>query len=54
MSSHFLFFFFVTAHRGGRKNSENNHLRGTEPFYRRDTFNVNTLFLPHVSSIPEY
>ena len=47
-------FFFNTAHRGGRNNSENYHLRGTEPFHRRDTFNINTLFLPHVSSVPEY
>ena len=57
LSFHFLlfsFFFFVAAHRGGQKNSENYHLRGTQPFHRRDTFNVNTLFLPHVSSIPEY
>ena len=50
----FNFSFFDTAHRGGRNNSENYHLRGTEPFHRRDTFNINTLFLPHVSNVPEY
>ena len=50
----FNFSFLDTAHRGGQNNSENYHLRGTEPFHRRDTFNINTLFLPHVSSVPEY
>ena len=49
----FNFSFFDTADRGGRNNSENYHLRGTEPFHRRDTFNINTLFLPHVSNVPE-
>ena len=49
----FTFHFFDTAHRGGRNNSENYHLRGTEPFHRRDTFNINTLFLPHVSDVLE-
>ena len=49
----FTFYFFDTAHRGGRNNSENCHLRGTEPFHRRDTFNINTLFLPHVGNVPE-
>ena len=49
----FNFSFFDTAHRGGRNNSENYHLRGTEPFHRRDTFNINTLFLPHVSDVLE-
>ena len=48
------FSFFDTAHRGGRNNSENYHLRGTEPFHRRDTFNINTLLLPHVCNVPEY
>ena len=47
------FSFFDTAHRGGRNNSENYHLCGTEPFHRRDTCNINTLFLPHVSNVPE-
>ncbi|CAH3160134.1 unnamed protein product, partial [Pocillopora meandrina] len=32
-----------------RNNSESYHLRGTEPFYRRDTFNINTLFFAHRS-----
>ena len=50
----FNFSFLDTAHRGGQNNSENYHLRGTEPFHRRDTFNINTLFLPHVSNVPEY
>ena len=49
----FNFPFFDTAHRGRRNNSENYHLRGTEPFHRRNTFNINTLFLPHVSNVPE-
>ena len=49
----FNFPFFDTAHRGGRNNSENYHLRGTEPFHRRNTFNINTLFLPHVSNVSE-
>ena len=48
------FFFFNTAHRGGRNNSESYHLHGTEPFHRRDTFNINTLFFAHVSNVPEY
>ena len=48
------FSFFDTARRGGRNNSENYHLRGTEPFHRRDTFNINTLLLPHVCNVPEY
>ena len=47
------FSFFDTAHRGGRNNSENYHLRGTEPFHRRDIFNINTLFLPYVSNVSE-
>ena len=47
------FSFFDTARRGGRNNSENYHLRGTEPFHRRDTFNINTLFFAHVSNVPE-
>ena len=47
------FFFYETAHRGRRNNSENYHLHGTEPFQRRDTFNINTLFLPHVGNVPE-
>ena len=47
------FSFFDTAHRGGRNNSENYHLRGTEPFHCRDTFNINNLFLPHVSNVSE-
>ena len=46
----FNFSFLDTAHRGGRNNSESCHLRGTEPFHNRDTFNINTLFLPHVSN----
>ena len=46
----FNFSFLDTAHWGGRKNSENYHLRGTEPFHNWDTFNINTLFLPHVSN----
>ena len=49
----FNFPFYYTAHRGRRDNSENYHLRGTEPFHRRNTFNINTLFLPHVSNVPE-
>ena len=49
----FNFSFFDTADRGGRNNSENYHLRGTEPFHRRDIFNINTLFLPYVSNVPE-
>ena len=49
----FTFSFFDTAHRGGRNNSENYHLGGTEPFHRRDTFNIHSLFLPHVSNVPE-
>ena len=49
----FNFPFFDTAHRGRRNNSENYHLRGTEPFHRWNTFNINTLFLPHVSNVPE-
>ena len=49
----FNFSFFDTAHRGGGNNSENYHLCGTEPFHRRDTCNINTLFLPHVSNVPE-
>ena len=49
----FNFSFFDTAHRGGRNNSENYHLRGTEPFHCRDAFNINTLFLPHVSNVSE-
>ena len=51
--SSFNFPFFDTAHRGRPKNSENYHLRGTEPFHRRNTFNINTLFLPQVSNVPE-
>ena len=47
----FNFSFLDTAHRGGRNNSESCHLRGTEPFHNRDTFNINTLFLPHVSNV---
>ena len=46
----FNFSFLDTAHRGGRNHSESCHLRGTEPFHNRDTFNINTLFLPHVSN----
>ena len=42
-----------SAHRGGQNNSENYHLRGNEPFHLRDTFNINTLFVPHVSNVPE-
>ena len=49
----FNFSFFDTADRGGRNNSENYHLRGTEPFHRRDIFNSNTLFLPYVSNVSE-
>ena len=49
----FNFSFLDTAHRGGQNNSENYHLRGTEPFHRRDTFNINTLFFPHVSDVLE-
>ena len=49
----FTFLFFDTAHRGGRNNSENYHLRGTEPFHCRDTFNINNLFLAHVSNVSE-
>ena len=49
----FNFSFFDTADRGGRNNSENYHVRGTEPFHRRDIFNINTLFLPYVSNVPE-
>ena len=47
------FSFFDTAPRGGRNNSENYHLRGTEPFHLRNTFNINTLFLPNVSNVRE-
>ena len=47
------FSFFDTARRGGRNNSENYHLRRTEPFHRWDTFYINTLFLPNVSNVPE-
>ena len=46
----FNFSFLDTAHRGGRNHSESCHLRWTEPFHNRDTFNINTLFLPHVSN----
>ena len=50
----FEFFLFDTARRRGRNSSENYHLRRTKPFHRRDPFNINTLFLPHVSNVPEY
>ena len=50
----FEFFLFDTARRKGRNSSENYHLRRTKPFHRRDPFNINTLFLPHVSNVPEY
>ena len=46
----FKFFLFDTA----RHSSENYHPRRTKPFHRRDPFNINTLFLPHVSNVPEY
>ena len=48
------FFSFDIAHQGGRNSPESYHLRGTEPFHRRDTFNINTLLLPHVCNVPEY
>ena len=47
------FSFFDTARRRGRNNSENYHLRGTGPFHLRNTFNINTLFLPNVSNVRE-
>ena len=48
-----LFLFFYTAHWGGRNNSGSYHPCGTEPFHRRDTFHIHTLFLLHVSNVPE-
>ena len=48
----FNFSFLDTAHRGGQNNSENYHLRGTEPFHRRDTFNINTLRVRKEISMP--
>ncbi|CAH3160164.1 unnamed protein product [Pocillopora meandrina] len=47
--THFAVLMDYDTHRGGRNNSENYHLRGTEPFHRRDTFNINTLFFAHSS-----